>query len=62
MGFVPRSPYVWMGLSGATRWPLMLVKFNEYAWEMTPSLYLQDAGKPHKRAVPLYWGDNPVRP
>ncbi len=40
----------------------MLAKFNEYAWEMTPSLYLQDAGKPHKRAVPLYWGDNPVRP
>jgi hypothetical protein len=31
----------------------MLAKFNEYAREITPSLYLQDAAKPRKRTVPF---------
>ncbi len=40
----------------------MLARFNEYAWEMTPSLYLEEIGRPRKFAVPVTWGDNPVRP
>ena len=40
----------------------MLVRFNEYAWEMAPSLYLEDLHKPRKYPTPIYWGDNPVRP
>jgi len=39
-----------------------LVRFNEYAWEMAPSLYLEDLHKPRKYPTPIYWGDNPVRP
>ena len=40
----------------------MLVRFNEYAWEMAPSLYLDDLPKPRKQPTPIYWGDNPLRP
>jgi len=40
----------------------MLVRFNEFAWEMAPSLYLEDLLKPRKYPTPIYWGDNPVRP
>lgn len=40
----------------------MLLRFNEYAWEMAPSLYLEDLPKPKKHATPIYWGDNPARP
>ncbi len=40
----------------------MLVRFNEYAWEMAPSLYLQDLPKARKHPAPIYWGDNPTRP
>lgn len=40
----------------------MLVRFNEYAWEMAPSLYLEDLLKPRKYEAPMYWGENPVRP
>ncbi len=40
----------------------MLVRFNELAWEMAPSLYLDDLHKPRKYGTPVYWGDNPVRP
>lgn len=40
----------------------MLGRFNELAWEMTPSLYLQDLSAPHKHEIPVYWGDNPIRP
>ena len=40
----------------------MLVRFNELAWEMAPSLYLEDLHKPRKYPTPIYWGDNPVRP
>ena len=40
----------------------MLARFNELAWEMAPSLYLDDLHKPRKYPTPAYWGDNPVRP
>jgi hypothetical protein len=40
----------------------MLVRFNEYAWEMAPSLYLEDLHKPRKYPTPIYRGDNPARP
>ena len=40
----------------------MLVRFNELAWEMAPSLYLEDAQKPHKNPLPIFFGENPVRP
>jgi len=40
----------------------MLVRFNELAWEMAPSLYLEDAQKPRKYPTPIYFGENPVRP
>ena len=40
----------------------MLVRFNELAWEMAPSLYLEDIHKPRKYPTPIYWGDNPARP
>jgi arylsulfatase A-like enzyme len=40
----------------------ILARFNEYAWEMAPSLYLEDLRKPRKFPTPIYWGDNPVRP
>ncbi|HKB84160.1 MAG TPA: arylsulfatase [Burkholderiales bacterium] len=40
----------------------MLVRLNEFAWEMAPSLYLEDLLKPRTHATPAYWGDNPVRP
>jgi arylsulfatase A-like enzyme len=40
----------------------MLGRFNEYAWEMAPSLYLEDLRQPRKYPTPIYWGDNPIRP
>jgi hypothetical protein len=40
----------------------MLVRFNEYAWEMAPSRYLEDLHKLRKHPTPIYWGDNPARP
>ncbi len=40
----------------------MLVRFNEYAWEMTGSLYLEDLLRARKQDAPMYWGDNPIRP
>jgi arylsulfatase A-like enzyme len=40
----------------------MLARLNEYAWEMAPSLYLEDLQKPRKYATPVFWGDNPPRP
>ena len=40
----------------------MLARFNEYAWEMAPSLYLEDLLKPRNYHAPMYWGENPVRP
>ncbi|HEX7812793.1 MAG TPA: arylsulfatase [Burkholderiales bacterium] len=40
----------------------MLARFNELAWEMAPSLYLEDAQKPRKFPTPVFFGENPVRP
>lgn len=40
----------------------MLKRFNEYAWEMAPSLFLEDLGKARTHPTPIYWGDNPLRP
>ncbi len=40
----------------------MLERLNEYAWEMAPSLYLEDLRKPRSYASPTFWGDNPKRP
>ncbi|HEX4986001.1 MAG TPA: arylsulfatase [Burkholderiales bacterium] len=40
----------------------MLARFNEYAWEMVPALYLDDVRKPRRHALPLVLGDNPARP
>ena len=40
----------------------MLARFNELAWEMAPSLYIEDAQKPRRHPTPLFLGENPVRP
>ncbi|PWT72086.1 MAG: sulfatase [Proteobacteria bacterium] len=40
----------------------LLKRLTEYAWEMTPSRYLDDLMHPHRGDMPIYWGDNPVRP
>lgn len=40
----------------------MLVRFNEFAWEMTGSLYLADLLRARSQDTPMYWGDNPPRP
>jgi arylsulfatase A-like enzyme len=40
----------------------LLARFNELAWEMAPSLYLEDAQKPRKHPTPFFLGKNPVRP
>jgi arylsulfatase A-like enzyme len=40
----------------------MLKRLADYAWEMTPSAYLEELARPHKQDMPIYWGDNPPRP
>ncbi|HWA11865.1 MAG TPA: arylsulfatase [Burkholderiales bacterium] len=40
----------------------LLARFNELAWEMAPSLYLEDAQKPRKHPTPFFLGENPIRP
>jgi len=40
----------------------MLKRLTEYAWEMTPSLYLDELARAHKSDMPIYWNDNPLRP
>lgn len=40
----------------------MRKRLTEYAWEMAPAAYLEELAKPRKAAVPIYWGNNPVRP
>lgn len=40
----------------------MLKRLADYAWEMTPSAYLEEMARPHKTDMPIYWGDNPARP
>jgi arylsulfatase A-like enzyme len=40
----------------------LTTRLNEYAWDMVPSLYLQDMAAPHKHEFPIFWGENPTRP
>lgn len=40
----------------------MLIRLNDYAWEMMPSLYLDDLSHARDYGMPIYWGENPQRP
>ena len=40
----------------------MLSRLNEYAWEMKPSLYLDDLTRAHPYDTPMFYGENPQRP
>jgi arylsulfatase A-like enzyme len=40
----------------------MLGRLSEYAWEMTPSRYIDEMARPHSADMPIYWYDNPPRP
>jgi arylsulfatase A-like enzyme len=40
----------------------LMSRLNEYAWDMVPSLYLQEMAGPHKYEFPIFWGENPIRP
>ncbi|HTS55141.1 MAG TPA: arylsulfatase [Burkholderiales bacterium] len=40
----------------------MLERLSEYAWEMAPSLYVDEMSHPHSTDMPIYWYDNPARP
>ena len=40
----------------------MMARLNEYAWEMEPSLYLDDLAAARSYDTPIFWGKNPERP
>ncbi len=40
----------------------LLKRLNEYAWEMEPSLYLDDLAAARSYDTPIFWGENPERP
>jgi arylsulfatase A-like enzyme len=40
----------------------MLKRLTDYAWEMAPSLYLEELAHPHKTDIPIFWNDNAIRP
>jgi arylsulfatase A-like enzyme len=40
----------------------MLRRLTDYAWEMVPSLYLEELTRAHPGDLPIYWNDNAVRP
>lgn len=40
----------------------MLKRLTDFAWEMAPSLYLEELVHPHKADVPIFWNDNAIRP
>jgi arylsulfatase A-like enzyme len=40
----------------------MQKRLTEYAWDMAPSKYLEDLGRPRKVEAPIWWGENPPRP
>lgn len=40
----------------------LLARLNEYAWEMKPSLYLDDLAAARSYDTPIFWGENPPRP
>lgn len=46
----------------AQRVARMLGRLNDYAWEMVPSLYLDDLSLARDYGMPIYWGENPQRP
>lgn len=37
-------------------------RLTDYAWEMQPSLYLDELARSHRGDLPMFWGDNPPRP
>ncbi len=37
-------------------------RLMDFAWEMTPSKYLEDLVSARKFGAPMYWGENPPRP
>ena len=39
----------------------LLKQLNEYAYEMATPMYLEEVGQNKGGAVPIHWGDNPVR-
>lgn len=40
----------------------MLKRLNEYAWEMKPSMYLEDLMRARPYDTPIFFGENPQRP
>ncbi|MGD8787893.1 MAG: arylsulfatase [Burkholderiales bacterium] len=40
----------------------LLKRLNDYAWEMEPSMYLEDLAAARSYDTPTYWGKNPQRP
>ena len=40
----------------------LLTRLNEYAWEMVPSMYLEDLAGARAYDTPIFWGENPQRP
>jgi arylsulfatase A-like enzyme len=40
----------------------MMKRLTDYAWEMTPSKYIEELHKARKHDAPMFWGENPIRP
>jgi len=40
----------------------LLSRLNDYAWEMEPSMYLDDLAAARSYDTPIFWGNNPERP
>ncbi len=40
----------------------LLSRLNDYAWEMAPSMYLNDLAGARSHDTPIFWGENPPRP
>jgi arylsulfatase A-like enzyme len=40
----------------------MMKRVTDYAWEMTPSKYIEELQKARKHDAPMFWGENPIRP
>ncbi len=40
----------------------LLSRLNDYAWEMAPSMYLDDLAGARSHDTPIFWGENPQRP
>jgi len=39
----------------------LLARLNDYAWEMTPSKFVEELARARKTDAPMVWGMNPVR-